>query len=109
MLVAHVEQDGVWRVDGGMARVAQALQDLAQRQGAQFLFNAHVEEILMQDGKASGVRLFGGETITADAIVFNGDISALGHGLLGAHAKPAAKPVAPAQRSQSAVTWCVTA
>ena len=34
MLVAHVEQDGVWLVRGGMARVAQALQALAERQGA---------------------------------------------------------------------------
>jgi 1-hydroxycarotenoid 3,4-desaturase len=34
MLIAHVEQDGVWIVEGGMRRVADALQQLAERHGA---------------------------------------------------------------------------
>ena len=42
MLIAHVEQSGVWRVKGGMMQVAQALQRLAQRQGVRFQFNAHI-------------------------------------------------------------------
>jgi 1-hydroxycarotenoid 3,4-desaturase len=109
MLIAHVEQDGVWRVKGGMARVAEALQGLAQRQGATFWFDAHVAEIIVENGKASGVLLANGERLMADAIVFNGDMSALGSGLLGTQSKPATKPVAPANRSQSALTWCVTA
>jgi 1-hydroxycarotenoid 3,4-desaturase len=109
MLIAHVEQDGVWRVKGGMARVAEALQGLAQRQGAQFLFDAHVAEIIVENGKVSGVLMANGERLLADAIVFNGDMSALGSGLLGTQTKPATKPVVPAHRSQSALTWCVTA
>ena len=109
MLIAHVEQDGVWRVKGGMARVAEALQELAQRQGATFRFDAHVAEIIVENGKATGVILATGERLHANAIIFNGDISALGGGLLGTAVKPAARPVAPANRSQSAVTWCVTA
>lgn len=109
MLIAHVEQDGVWRVKGGMARVAEAMAGLAQRQGATLRFDCPVEEILVTGGKASGVRLASGERLEADAIVFNGDVSALGQGLLGSVAKRAAKPVAPHNRSQSALTWCVTA
>jgi 1-hydroxycarotenoid 3,4-desaturase len=109
MLIAHVEQDGVWRVKGGMSRVAQALQGLAQRQGAKFQFDTHVETMIIENGKAQGVILANGERLEADAIVFNGDMSALGKGLLGHKAKPATKPVEPSARSQSAVTWCVTA
>ncbi len=109
MLIAHVEQDGVWRVKGGMARVANALQHLAERQGAQFRFDAHVANIIVKNGHAKGVILSDGERLSADAIVFNGDMSALGARLLGPHAAPATKPVLARNRSQSALTWCVTA
>ncbi|NBC22440.1 MAG: NAD(P)-binding protein, partial [Gammaproteobacteria bacterium] len=45
MLIAHVEQDGVWRVGGGMHAVARALQGVAERRGAVFRFGADVAEI----------------------------------------------------------------
>jgi 1-hydroxycarotenoid 3,4-desaturase len=109
MLIAHVEQDGVWRVKGGMARVAEALQGLAQRQGAIFRYHEPAQTIMTQNGKATGVLLASGEHLDADAIVFNGDISALGSGLLGGPVKRATRPVPARHRSQSALTWCVTA
>jgi 1-hydroxycarotenoid 3,4-desaturase len=109
MLIAHVEQDGVWRVKGGMARVARALCDLAHRQGADIRFDCPVSEIITSHGTASGVILANGERLEADAIVFNGDMSALGIGLLGTNVSSATKPVPPRHRSQSALTWCVTA
>ncbi|MDO9503383.1 1-hydroxycarotenoid 3,4-desaturase CrtD [Falsiroseomonas sp.] len=109
MLVAHVEQDGVWLVEGGMRRVADAIRDLAESQGASFRFNAEVREILVQNGRAAGVRLAGGETLAADAVVFNGDVAALGQGLLGGGARRAAGDTPRAARSLSAVTWCMNA
>ncbi|WP_137181329.1 1-hydroxycarotenoid 3,4-desaturase CrtD [Roseomonas sp. AR75] len=109
MLIAHVEQDGVWLVQGGMVRVAQALQALAERQGARFRFGAHVAEILLRDGRACGVRLADGEEIAADAIVFNGDVAALARGMLGQAVRRAAPDTPDAARSLSAVTWCVHA
>jgi len=101
MLVAHVEQDGVWLVRGGMRAVADALRGLAERQGAAFRFDADVTRILIEGGRATGVELAGGERIMADAVLFNGDEAALPG--LGAPAKK------PAQRSLSAITWCVNA
>ncbi len=109
MLVAHVEQDGVWLVTGGMRQVADALMQLGKGQGAQYRFNAHVEEIIVQAGRTAGVRLAGGEVVEADCIVFNGDVSALGTGLLGNAARVAANPVKQADRSLSAITWCLNA
>ncbi len=106
MLIAHVEQDGVWLVKGGMVRVAQALQGLAERQGARFRFDAHVLDIILRDGRACGVRLADGEVIEADAVVFNGDVAALARGLLGGGARRAAPDTPDAARSLSAVTWC---
>jgi 1-hydroxycarotenoid 3,4-desaturase len=109
MLIAHVEQDGVWRVRGGMARVADALCKLAQKQGVEVRLGCGVREITAADGRVNGVVLNSGEHIGADAIVFNGDMSALGCGLLGQAVSSATAPVAPEHRSQSALTWCVTA
>ncbi len=105
MLVAHVEQEGVWRVDGGMHRVAQTLAALARERGATLRFNAPVSQVLVRGGRACGVRLASGEALAADAVVFNGDVAALGAGLLGDAVRSAAAPVATAQRSLSALTW----
>jgi 1-hydroxycarotenoid 3,4-desaturase len=105
MLVAHVEQQGVWLVDGGMHRIAQTLAALAEARGARVRCAAHVDRVLVRGGRACGVRLAGGEEIAADAVVFNGDVSALGTGLLGKPARRAVAAVEPARRSLSALTW----
>ncbi len=109
MLVAHVEQDGVWTVSGGMRRIADALVGLAAAHGAQFRFDTPVQQILLRAGRASGVATASGEVIEADAIVFNGDTSALAGGLLGRGVQRATLATPPAARSLSAVTWCMAA
>jgi 1-hydroxycarotenoid 3,4-desaturase len=109
MLVAHVEQEGVWLVQGGMRRVADAMQALAEGQGARFRFGAEVEEILVERGRAGGVRLRDGERLPADAVVFNGDGAALGAGRLGRDALRGAPRVPEKARSLSAITWCLKA
>jgi 1-hydroxycarotenoid 3,4-desaturase len=101
MLVAHVEQDGVWQVRGGMRAVALALHGLGEGQGARFRFGARVAAILVEGGRAAGVRLAGGEELRADAVVFNGDAAALP--ALGAGGAPTPR----LKRSLSAITWCV--
>jgi 1-hydroxycarotenoid 3,4-desaturase len=109
MLIAHVEQSGVWLVDGGMRRLAEVLRDVAVEKGATVRVGAEVAEILVEGGGVRGVRLSDGERIDADAVVFNGDVSALGLGLLGDAPTAVAPPVARMDRSLSAVTWCMKA
>jgi 1-hydroxycarotenoid 3,4-desaturase len=103
MLIAHVEQDGVWMVRGGINRVAQAIFRLAEQQGATFRFGTEVREVTVVSGRVAGVELADGERIAADAVIFNGDISALPGTLRPVPATPRAK------RSLSAVTWCLNA
>jgi 1-hydroxycarotenoid 3,4-desaturase len=105
MLVAHVEQEGVWLVDGGMHRVARALADLCVARGASIRYAAHVAEVLLGPGGAHGVRLASGERIAADAVVCNADVAALANGSLGAAVRNAVDAVPAATRSLSAVTW----
>lgn len=105
MLVAHVEQDGVWSVKGGLHALTAKLAELAVKKGATFRYGTAVSEVLIQGGRAKGVQLATGEVIDATAIVFNGDAAALASGLLGAQAARATPAGQQRQRSLSAVTW----
>ncbi len=109
MLVAHVELDGVWSIDGGMHALARALADLAQQRGASLRYGQACERILVQGGRTSGVRLAGGEVLPADSVVFNGDANALAQGLLGPATRQAVRAVPPERRSLSALTWAMHA
>ncbi len=108
MLVAHVEQQGVWAVEGGMHRLATALADLAIARGARICYGRHVNEVTVGAGRANGVLLASGEYIAAGTVIFNGDAGALAASALGTGARHASPPVKPQQRSLSAVTWAMT-
>lgn len=109
MLVAQVEMDGVWAVEGGMAAVAAAFANLAEQRGATIRYQQHCEKILIANGRASGVRLASGEEIDADGVIFNGDVNALASGLLGDEVRGAVHSVSTRARSLSAITWCIHA
>jgi 1-hydroxycarotenoid 3,4-desaturase len=109
MLVAQVELDGVWAVEGGLHAVARGLAGLVQQRGASLRYGQACEQILTRNGRASGVRLAGGEVIAADAVVFNGDAGALAAGLLGPAVAGAVRAVPAKARSLSAVTWALHA
>jgi 1-hydroxycarotenoid 3,4-desaturase len=104
MLVAQVELDGVWSVKGGMFQVASALARLGEQHGVQSRYGVACSQILTSQGRVSGVQLVTGETIDADHVIFNGDVSALAHGLLGPAVSSSYVPVQPHQRSLSAFT-----
>jgi 1-hydroxycarotenoid 3,4-desaturase len=109
MLVAHVEQAGVWLVEGGMHRLALALERLATSRGAAFRYGAVVDEITFAGRRATGVRLASGETVPADAVVVNADCTALAAGRFGATARAAGAATPRASRSLSAVTVAMVA
>jgi 1-hydroxycarotenoid 3,4-desaturase len=102
MLVAEVERRGVWHVEGGMRRIADALRSVAERAGAEFRFEVEAASLVVEHGRAAGVVTRGGERLAADAVIFNGDAAALGAGLLGEGARKAGP--APQDRSLSAMT-----
>ena len=109
MLVAHAERRGVWLVEGGMHRIATAFSDLAQARGATLRYNTEVRQIQSSGGRTSVVVLADGTQLPADAVVFNGDISAIFTGLLGTAAQSGLKRPDGYQRSLSALTWTMNA
>lgn len=108
MLIAQVELDGVWSIDGGMHALARCLERLARQRGATFRYRSACERIDVHAGRVRGVTLASGETLQADSVVFNGDAAALRHGLLGEGVRRAVPRRSP-PRSLSAITWSVHA
>ena len=106
MLVAQVEMDGVWSVEGGMTALTDMLARLAREQGATLRMGCSAKRIDVQQGRVRGVELATGEFLPADQVLFNGEASALRNGMLG----PSARSAVPAQappRALSALTWAM--
>ena len=109
MLVAHVEREGVWSIDGGMHGLARVLAGSAEALGATIRYNEEAAEVLISGGRARGVRLASDERIDADAVIMNADVAAVAAGLFGINARRAAAAIPPRARSLSAMTWSVVA
>jgi 1-hydroxycarotenoid 3,4-desaturase len=109
MLIAHVEQDGVWLIEGGMHRLALALARIAALCGATFHYGAEAARIVVRGARAAGVELATGERIEADAVVVNADVAAISRGRLGHDVMHAVRNAPDSSRSLSAVTWSLLA
>jgi 1-hydroxycarotenoid 3,4-desaturase len=109
MLIAHIEAQGVWAIDGGMCALARGLERLAREKGAVFLYGQSVSHINVKQKKVSGVALANGEMLAASRVVFNGEPAALANGLLGPDAATAARKVPQKARSFSALVWLAKA
>lgn len=104
-LIAHVEQAGVFLIEGGMSRLAHAVAATASRCGATFRYATAATAIETTGGRATGVRLDSGERIRADAVLANADVASLACGNLGTAAAHAVGAAATRERSLSALTW----
>ncbi|MEM6744445.1 MAG: phytoene desaturase [Pseudomonadota bacterium] len=73
-LVSHLEKlHGVHYAMGGAGALAEGIAKAAAELGVAFRYGEDVEEILVKDGRARGVRLTGGREIDADIVVSNAD------------------------------------
>ncbi|NJP05186.1 MAG: phytoene desaturase [Chloroflexaceae bacterium] len=73
-VIAYIELvEGGWHVRGGIYRLAQALQQLAENLGVDIRTSSEVCEIRLHRGRACGVTLAGGQQIQSEAVVVNAD------------------------------------
>ncbi|MEM9175436.1 MAG: 1-hydroxycarotenoid 3,4-desaturase CrtD [Myxococcota bacterium] len=108
MLIAHVEQRGVWRVGGGMTALARALAALAEACGARFEYGAEVETVERDASGVAGVRCTDGRSFSARQVLVTGDVAAVASGEFGQDLGRVARVRRPGPPSLSAVTWnCV--
>jgi phytoene desaturase len=74
-LMSHMDfNQGVYYPMGGFYELINALARIAEKNGATIRTNASVEEIVVEEGKASGVRLVDGEFVEADIVISNADM-----------------------------------
>jgi phytoene desaturase len=66
--------DGVWFPMGGMYRLVEALTNIGENLGAQFMFKTPVVQINVEGSRATGVTLADGRRIKADIVVANADL-----------------------------------
>ncbi len=109
MLIAHVEQDGVWLVKGGMYRLVEAMTKLAEQLGVRFEYGNAVKNIGIDNNRIHSITLENETSINTNKIIFNGELTALANGLLGEAVTHVAKPTLPSKRSLSAMTWSLSA
>jgi 1-hydroxycarotenoid 3,4-desaturase len=101
-LIWHAEASGVWRVKGGMHKLAEAMAGLAERLGAEIACGTPAARIEVQGGRIAAVVTAQGERIACGHVVHAGDPKALHAGLLGPAPTQAVPRKAVAPRSLSA-------
>ncbi|MCH8465446.1 MAG: phytoene desaturase [Roseinatronobacter sp.] len=74
ILVSHLEKAfGVHYAMGGVQAIAKAMAQVIRDQGGQLQMDTEVDEIVVENGRAAGVRLANGTRIEADVVVSNAD------------------------------------
>jgi phytoene desaturase len=102
-LIPHLEyNEGVFYPQGGMHSITTALYQLALKKRVQFYFNAPVQKIINNEGKAMGV-VVNEENVAADIVVSNMDVFFTYNQLLNNTDK--AKKILKQERSSSALVF----
>jgi phytoene desaturase len=75
-LIHYLERQwGVHYAMGGTGALVAALGRLFEEQGGRVRLSSPAQEIVVRDGRATGVRLSSGESIDVDAVVSNADVA----------------------------------
>lgn len=74
-IMSHIDFNmGVFYPKGGMYSVIQALVKLGQKYGVEYQVSTPVEEIVVENGLATGVKIAGNHIESADLVVSNADM-----------------------------------
>ncbi|MFF7810572.1 phytoene desaturase family protein [Streptomyces sp. NPDC007945] len=77
-VLPYMEQTfGSWYVAGGMRALADAVYERCRERRVEFVFDAPVDEVVTEGGRAVGVRLESGERVAADHVVAGAPLPAL--------------------------------
>ena len=83
-MIHYLEREwGVHYAMGGTGAIVNAMTKLIEEQGGEIRLSSEVDEILVEGGKAAGVRLKNGETLKADAVVSNADVAITYKNMIG--------------------------
>ena len=104
-VIPHLEQNfGAYFPDGGMYSITASLVKLAQDLGVQFHYEQPVEEIIIEGGRAIGLKV-NSNLIAADVIVSNMDVWFTYRKLLKNHPRLFPENILNQERSSSALIF----
>jgi phytoene desaturase len=104
-VIPHLEHHfGAYFPNGGMYSITTSLVKLAEELGVTFHHNSRVEELVLDKGNVTGVKLKG-EFIAADMVVSNMDVWFTYHTLLKQHPKLFPRRILQQERSSSALVF----
>ncbi|MEM1233035.1 MAG: phytoene desaturase family protein [Pseudomonadota bacterium] len=88
-LVSYLEKEyGVFYTMGGVQAIADAMVRVIEEQGGRVQLGVDVDEIIVEDGRAAGVRMGDGEILRAPIVVSNADAGHTYETLLRKHKVP---------------------
>lgn len=104
-VIPHLEHHfGAYFPDGGMYSITQSLVKLAREMGVKFHYNYKVDEIVVINNKAKGIRTKG-EIFLADVVISNMDVWFTYNCLLSKHPQLHPKKILNQERSSSALIF----
>lgn len=66
---------GIYHIQGGLNRLSHAMAKVVKEEGGNIHLNKTVDEIIIENGKAVGIRLENGDEIRGDYIIINADFA----------------------------------
>lgn len=73
-IIPYIEHAmGVYHVRGGLSEISEAMARVVEEEGGQVRLEAPVERVLVENGRAAGLLLAGGERVATDDVVINAD------------------------------------
>ncbi len=107
-MIGFVEhQGGVHHVKGGLNRISHAMAKVIEEAGGKIHLNTTVQEVLVNKGKAYGLRLANGETVHGDDIVLNADFGHAMHHLVDSRHLKRWAPKKVASKDYSCSTFMI--
>ncbi|QHS54446.1 phytoene desaturase [Mucilaginibacter sp. 14171R-50] len=104
-VIPHLEQHfGAYFPEGGMYSITQNLVKLAEELGVKFNYNSRVDDIVVINGKAKGIRS-NGQNIMADMVISNMDVWFTYTRLLSKYPQLHPKKILNQERSSSALIF----
>ena len=74
MLVRHYMESAAYP-DGGASSLARSIVPIIERAGGRVVYSAEVQEVMVEGGRATGVRLVNGDEFLADTVISNAGVN----------------------------------
>jgi len=82
-MLSYIEHGlGIWHPIGGLNQITKAMAKVVEEDGGKIHLGVGVAEVVVNDGKATGVKLDNGETVHGDYVLLNADFAHAMHNLI---------------------------